>query len=176
MGPAEAVEVTTVLHGMGLAGAVITVLLSVVGSLAAVIVWMQRRADKVYGYRLAERDALNKALTEAASAQQAQAAATSERNQLQDQLSETITSLTQSIALFIERQTVHHEHLVTDQGRMITVIDAIAEAMRNASLTTTGVKDKLDTLLNQLPGMTKELKEHIRELAKDIEDAKRRSR
>lgn len=159
----------------GIAGWIIAVLMGVTTALAGAIVWMQRRADRVYGYRLAERDTLNKALVDAAAAQQAQAAATRDRNQLQQELTETIAALSQSIAMFIERQTIHHEHLVTDADRVRAVIEAIAEAMRNATLQTTGVKDKVDTLLSQVPGMTKEIKEHIKEELKDLVEEFRRA-
>lgn len=160
-------DVTSILPG--LEGWVIAVLMSAVMGLISAVVWMQRRADKIYGYRLAERDTLNKALVDAAAAQQAQASATRDRNQLQDELTETIAALSQSIAMFIERQTIHHEHLVGDQERIAKVIEAIAEAMRNATLQTTGVKDRVETLLNQIPGMSKEIKDHIKELVEDVQ-------
>lgn len=160
----------------GIEGWIIGTLMLVVGSLSGVIVWMQKRADKIYGYRLAERDTANAALNAAASAQQAQASASRERNQLQEELTETINALAASISLFIERQTIHQTHFVADQSKMTTVIEAIADAMRNSALQTTGLKDKIDTLLSQVPGMTKELKDAIKELVEDVQAASHRRR
>lgn len=152
-----------------------TLLFALSGAIGA-IVWMQKRADKIYGYRLAERDTANAALNAAASAQLAQAAASRERNQLQEELTETINALATSISLFIERQTIHQTHFIADQSKMTVVIEAIAEAMRNSALQTTGLKDKVDTLLQQVPGMTKELKDAIKELVEDIQAASVRRR
>lgn len=150
---------------------IIGTLMTVITAETACIVWMQKRADKIYGYRLAERDTANAALNAAAAAQQAQAAATRERNQLQEELTETINALTNSIAIFIEKQTIHHTHLVSDQSRVSQVIEAIAAAMREAAMQSTGVKDKVDVLLAQLPGMSNEIKAHIKELVEDVERA-----
>lgn len=155
----------------GIEGWIIGVLLFTIGSLSGVIVWMQKRADKIYGYRLAERDTANAALNAAASAQQAQATASRERNQLQEELTETIIALSNNIGLFIERQTIHHTHFVADQAKMISVIDAIAAAMREAAMQSTGVKDKVDTLLLQIPGMTREIRDNIKEMVEDVQNA-----
>lgn len=162
-------ELTSLFHPV--AAYIIGTLMSVIAAETACIIWMQKRADKIYGYRLAERDTAHAALNAAATAQQAQASATRERNELQEELTETIQALTNSISIFIEKQTIHHTHLVGDQARVAQVIESIAEAMRNVALNSTGLKDKVDTLLSQFPGMTNEIKQHIHGLVQDFEHA-----
>jgi hypothetical protein len=162
----------------GLPGSIIGTLMGVIVILAGVIVWMQRRADKVYGYRLTERDTLKDALHESATAADAQASATKERNLVLAELSSTIQEQTNAMTLLVERLTMQHGHLVQDQGKTEAVITSIAEAMRNAALTTSGVKQSLDQLLMGIPGITKEIKELVEKLAEEIqrEQSNRRSR
>lgn len=160
----------------GVTGAIIGVLMGVVGVLAAAIVVMQRRADKVYGYRLTERDTLKDALHEAATAIDAQANATRERNVIMDELAQTIRESTQATALLVERLTLQHGHLMSDQDKTATVIASIADAMRNAALQTSGVKQSVDLLVAGVPGMTSELKSHITRALEDVQTASRRAR
>jgi hypothetical protein len=123
----------------------------------------------MYGYRLTERDTLKDALHEAAGAAMAQAQATKERNVVMDELSHTIAEQTIAMTLLVERLTLQHGHLTQDQDRTGAVITSIAEAMRNSTLMTSGVKQSLDQLLMGIPGMTKELKEHIEKLVDDMQ-------
>lgn len=153
----------------GLPGAIIGTLTGVVVILATVIVWMQRRADKVYGYRLQERDTLKDSLHEAAEAINAQATATRERNVIMDELAQTIRESAVATQLLVERLTVQHSHLMQDQDRTGQVITSIAEAMRNAALTTSGVKQSVDLLTAGLPGITSEVKGHITRLLEDVQ-------
>jgi hypothetical protein len=173
----EAAKVVTEVGG--LQGSIIGTLMGVITILAGVIVWMQRRADKVYGYRLTERDTLKDALHESAAAADAQASATKERNQMMDELSSAIGEQTIAMTQLVERLTMQHGHLVQDQDRTGAVISSIAEAMRNAALTTSGVKQSLDQLLMGIPGVTKEIKEHIDKLIDELQreaQSNRRSR
>jgi len=52
------------LESMGIAGGIIFVLMSTVAGLVAYVKTLQAKADKVYGYRLAERDTLSKVLSD----------------------------------------------------------------------------------------------------------------
>jgi hypothetical protein len=160
--PAEIASVAPGIHGT-----IIAVLMSVVGILSGVIVWMQRRADKIYGFRLAERDTANEALNAAAAAQQAQAAASRERNELQEELAETIQALTASITLFIERSTIQHTHMTADQEKQAKVIESISEAMRNVALQSTGMKDRLDSISTNIPALGADVKGHIDRLIRE---------
>lgn len=174
------VDNPTVQEGMKalgpVAGAIIAVLLMCCVATISCIVWMQRRADKVYGYRLAERDKLMEALHAASAGQQAQAAATHQRNALQEELAETIEALTNSIQLFIERSTIHHTHMVGDQGKQHVVIESISQAMRDVAMHTSGLKDNVAALALGLPGMTSDLKSHMDRLTRDVQDAASRRR
>lgn len=160
----------------GVAGSIIGILMGVVTILAGVIVYMQKRADKVYGYRLAERDTLKDALHEATDAANAQAAATRERNVIMDELAHTIQESSQATTLLVERLTFQHSHLMTDQEKTAQVIASISDAMRNAALQTSGVKQSVDLLLQGVPGMTAELKAHIQRALEDVQNASRRAR
>jgi len=155
----------------GVAGSIIGILMGVVVILAGVVVYMQKRADKVYGYRLAERDTLKDALHEAASSALAQAQATRERNVIMDELAHTIQESTQATALLVERLTLQHGHMQADQDRNATVIASIADAMRNAALQSSGVKQSVDLLAAGVPGMTQELKAHITRALEDVREA-----
>ena len=175
---AEAAKVATEVGG--LPGAIIGTLTGVVIILVSAIVYMQRRADKVYGYRLAERDTLGASLHEASTAINNQATATRERNIVMDELAETIRESTQANLLLVERLTLQHEFLAGEHGKTATVIASIAEAMRNAVLQTSGVKQSVDGLLMGVPGMTKELRDHIEKLVNEVRaaaqtEARRRS-
>lgn len=158
----------------GVPGYIISILMGVIVILSGVIVYMQKRADKVYGYRLAERDTLKDALHGAEAAALAQAAATRERNQIMDELAKTIQESTQATTLLVERLTFQHTHLVTDQEKTGQVIASIADAMRNAALQTSGVKQSVDLLLQGVPGMTAEIKAHIQRALEDVQNASRR--
>jgi hypothetical protein len=160
----------------GVAGSIIAILMGVVTILAGVIVYMQKRADKIYGYRLTERDTLKDSLHEAATAITSQASATRERNVIMDELAQTIRESTQATALLVERLTVQHAHLLTDQDRTGSVIASIADAMRNAALQTSGVKQSVDLLVAGVPGITTELKAHITRALEDVQTATKRAR
>lgn len=60
--------VKEVLKEMGTEGAIISVLMGAISILCGVIAIMYNRANKIYGYRLKERDILNEALTSATTA------------------------------------------------------------------------------------------------------------
>lgn len=157
----------------GIAGSIIGVLMGVVGILAGVIVIMQRRADKIYGYRLAERDTLKDALHEAAQAINAQANAAKERNKLLEDLAETISAQTIASTLLVERLTLQHDHLSADSDKTGTVITSVADAMRNVALQSSGIQQKIDQLLLGVPGISKEIKELFEKLLREVQDAAR---
>jgi hypothetical protein len=152
----------------GLPGAIIGTLMTVIGALVATIVFMQRRADKIYGYRLVERDVLNKALSEASAAMHAQTQTTRERNEIMEELADTIRQSTNVITMMVERMTIQHEHMTLDQSKTGMVIAAIADAMRNNTMQMTGVKQSTDNLASSLPNVIKEIRDLCDRMLNDV--------
>jgi peptidoglycan hydrolase CwlO-like protein len=135
--------VTDTLRNMGPAGAAISVMLTAVTALVGAVVFQWTQANKVYGYRPAERDALNKALTDSSAAINAFTKIHEERNEKVSELVDVIT-----------RQTIGLEHLKTqfdDQKECIKdqtkVIGSLAEAVR----TSTGILTDTRNYIQQLP-------------------------
>lgn len=121
------------LKEMGLAGTIISVLMTVVGILSGVIAKQYQDAQKVYKYRLAERDTLNKALSD-------NTAILAELSKVMQQRNDTTADLSENIS----RQAIMFEALrdagksnfavyKDDQHRIEDVVGAIAEAMRNVT-------------------------------------------
>ncbi|GAC1325883.1 MAG: hypothetical protein NVSMB28_21250 [Collimonas sp.] len=78
------------LKNSGGAGAIIAVLMAVIVTLSEVIRRMYNTANEVYGYRLAERDVLNKALTDNSAVLAALNRAIEQRNNISDELTDAI--------------------------------------------------------------------------------------
>lgn len=135
--------VTSVLKDMGPAGAAISVLLTAVGALAGANIFQYKQGNKVYGYRLAERDTLNKALTDSSAALNASTKVAEERNEIISELADVTA-----------RQTIGLEHLKTqceDTKKLVEkqtdVISSLAEAHR----TNTGIITDTRNWIQQLP-------------------------
>jgi hypothetical protein len=77
--------------------------------------------------------------------------------------------------LLIERLTLQHDHITDQQEKTEVVITSIANAMREAALQTSGVKQMLDQFLLQgLPGITNEMKAVISNGIREVNDAAHR--
>lgn len=100
--------VIRILESMGVAGAIIFVLMSVIGVLAGVIRVMYNHSNKVYGYRLAERDTLKDALANASNVLANVLKATEDRNDLTQELGDLIAK--QSAAFELLKVTVLAEY------------------------------------------------------------------
>lgn len=118
------------LKTMGPAGAAISVLLTFILALAASVGAMWRHSNKVYGYRLAERDTLNKALTDSTAAIKSMTRATDERNKVTEELAAAINAQANAGARLGDRQQMQHEVLKDEVQRQGMVISAGAEATR----------------------------------------------
>ena len=79
------------LEAMGVSGAIISALLAAVSALASANVFQYLQANKVYKYRLAERDTLNKALTDASKVLADMLKVTEERNEINEEQAELIS-------------------------------------------------------------------------------------
>jgi hypothetical protein len=104
-----------ILADMGFAGVVIFVQFTAIAGLVAYVKSMQGKADKVYGYRLSERDTLNKVLTDTAHVIEGIVKANEERNDLTEEQAGLIRE---------------YENIKDHNGSMGQIIAAMAEAIR----------------------------------------------
>lgn len=131
LGAGDTVFVGEQLKGMGVAGAIIIVLMGVITIMGGVIAIQWKHSNKVYGYRLAERDTLNAALNDSKNALSAMLSATKERNEITDELAEVIAKQAASFEQLSDRIRLHYERLVDDNSRLNMVVSAISESVRN---------------------------------------------
>jgi len=122
--------VTGVLQTMGVAGAIISVLMGVVAVLSTVIVFQYKHAMKVYGFRLSERDVLNAALTSSTSAIKENAELVEQRNKALVELSVAMRELSGSLEQLRDRVSLQYEFLTREMDRQAQVVSAVAEANR----------------------------------------------
>lgn len=147
----DSVFVGGVLREMGIHGAIIMVLMGVITLMGAAIALMYRQSNKVYGYRLAERDdVLNAALNDSKNALTAMLSATKERNEITDELQEVIGKQAAAFDALAERIRMHYERLVDDNARMNMVVSAISEAVRTLVGVSTDTRNKADLLARSL--------------------------
>jgi len=130
LGAGDTIFVGETLKGMGVAGAIIIVLMGVITVLSAVIALLWKHSNKVYGYRLAERDVLNAALNDSKTALYAMLAETKERNEITEELADVVSKQASAFDALSERIRMHYERLIDDNSRMNLVVNAISEAMR----------------------------------------------
>jgi hypothetical protein len=127
--------VNSTLKEMGVAGAAISVLLTAVSGLVAAVVFQWRQANKVYGFRLAERDTLNKALTDNTAAINAMVRATEERNRVTQELAAAIAKQATAFERVNDRLEFYHE----DNREKLTDIRKVIEVMSEAVRVNTGM-------------------------------------
>lgn len=122
--------VTKALEGLGVAGAIITVLMTTIGALCSVIVAQWKHSNKVYGYRLQERDTLNKALSDSSRVLADLVRVSDERNELTEEQAELLSE--QATALELLRNTVLNQYEVIrdHQQASVQAVASIAEALR----------------------------------------------
>jgi hypothetical protein len=147
MGAGDAVFVSKTLLGMGVDGAIITVLMAVITCLAGVIVIQWKLANKIYGYRLAERDTLNKALTDSTSSLRDMFKAAEERNEIIDNLSDVIEKQAVAFESVAERIKMQYEVMRDDQKACSAVVTALSESVRTVAAGVEGVKSGLPTIV-----------------------------
>jgi hypothetical protein len=133
--------VVDILKGMGLAGAIIFVLMGVIVVLGGVIRVMYLHANKVYGYRLAERDTLKDALANASHVLEAVLEATKDRNELTKELAKLIAE--QSAAFELLKVTVMSEYAsIREYNSVMTqAVATQAESLRQLTSLVTDHKN-----------------------------------
>jgi len=122
------------LEGMGVAGGIIFVLLATVAGLVAYVRSLQAKADKVYGYRLQERDTLNKALTDAASAIAEMLEATEDRNDLTEEQAKLIEKQSQAFELLKVTILAQYDNIRDHNSASAQAVMSLAEAVRTLTM------------------------------------------
>lgn len=122
-----------ILESMGIAGAIIFVLLLAVSGLVAYIKSLHTKADKVYGYRLAERDTLNKTLSDTAKVLEDVLEQVEERNVLTEQQAELIAKQAQAFELLKVTVISQYDHLREHNNGSAQVVASMADAIRTLS-------------------------------------------
>lgn len=119
-----------ILESLGLPGVVIFFLLLAVLGLVAYIKNLQTKADKVYGYRLAERDTLNKALTDTAKVLEDVLEQVEERNLLTEQQAELITKQAQAFEILKVTILSQYDNIHDYNRASASAVTAMADAIR----------------------------------------------
>lgn len=134
----------------GPASAFIGMLVTAIGALATAVGLQWKQANKVYGYRLAERDTLRDALNGATKAQEAHTRATEERNRVTEELADAMRALAAAFDRLNERLTMQHDHHKEhdrDHLRLIeaqtATIGSLAEALRVNTGIVTDIRNHL---------------------------------
>jgi hypothetical protein len=125
--------IVKILEGMGVAGAIIFVLLTTVVALVGYIRSMQARADKIYGYRLQERDTLNKALTDNAEILKDMLRVTEERNDLTEEQAKLIERQSQAFELLKVTVLAQYESIRDHNSSSTQAVTAMSEAIRTVA-------------------------------------------
>lgn len=150
------------LEGMGIAGGIIFVLLLTVGALAAVVRSMQAKADKIYGYRLAERDALNKALTDAASVLREMLKVQEDRNELIEEQAKLIEKQAQAFEILKLTILAQYDNIRDHNAATAATIAAMAEAVRTHTMMLTENRQIAAGHVNDVSRTISELSTNLR--------------
>jgi hypothetical protein len=158
--------ITTLLKDMGVAGGIIFVLMTVVTIMSEVIRRLIQHASKVYGYRLTERDTLNKALTDTAKVLADMLEATKDRNDLTEDQADLIAKQSQAFEILKLTILGQYDNIKNNNTAVAQSVTAMAEAIRAL---TSLVNDNRHVVTNQvtevkqaISGATAEIKEAIR--------------
>ena len=134
----------------GPAYAFISMMAGTIVVLAGAVGVQWKQANKVYGYRLAERDTLRDALNASTKAQEAQTRATEERNRVTEELTQAIRDLASAFDRQNEREKLQQEHEARERSRdevhsaaMVATISSLAEALRNNTGIVTDIRSHL---------------------------------
>lgn len=138
------------LKDMGAAGAAISVLLTAVSALVAANVFQYKHGNKVYGYRLAERDTLNAALASSTTSRDKHTKATEDLKDAIEDLADAYKAQAAAFDRLTDRQEMQHETLVNEIQRHGMVISSVAEAMRTLNGSVTEVRNGMTQTLQIL--------------------------
>jgi ABC-type multidrug transport system fused ATPase/permease subunit len=123
-----------ILIGMGVAGAVIFILMVVIVFLVGKIVSMQKQADKIYGFRLQERDRYNETVTGATTVLRDMLKSQEERNELIEEQAKLIERQSQGFEILKITVLAQYDTIRDHNGVMAATIGSMAEAIRTLTM------------------------------------------
>jgi hypothetical protein len=126
--------VIEILKGLGGAGAVIFVLMLTVTGLVAYVKSLHAKADKVYGYRLAERDTYNKTLTDTAKVLEGIIRVSEERNQINEEQADLILKQSHALDLLKTSVVSQYDNIRDHNSASSQTVGALAEAVRSLTM------------------------------------------
>lgn len=125
--------IVEILKSLGLAGAVIFFLLLTTAGLVAYIRTLHAKADKVYGYRLTERDTLNKTLSDTARVLEDVLQSANERNELTEEQAELIAKQAAAFELLKVTVLAQYDNIKDHNSTTAQVVSSMADAIRSLS-------------------------------------------
>lgn len=154
-----------ILQGMGVEGAIIFVLLTMLSGAITTIVILLKHSNKVYGYRLEERDKLNEVLSNTARVLGDILKVTEERNQLTSEQADLLRE--QTVEFVVLKATVlgqfeaiknNHAHAMDTYKASVEAVSKMADALRVIH----------DLVLNNRQSVA----EHIQSVRQQLADAR----
>lgn len=127
------------LASMGVAGAIIFVLMTVIAGLLTANVLQWRHSNKVYGYRLQERDVLRDALNDSKHTLADVLKGMQDRNEITEELSDVIKGHTGAFMQLKAVIELHYDMMKQDKSRGEQVASAIGESLRTLTATVAGM-------------------------------------
>jgi len=176
MGAGDVVFVAEQVRAAGIYGAIILVLMMVVGVLSGVIAVQWRHSNKVYGYRLAERDTLNKTISESKTAMREMLASMEDRNDITKELSAVIQKQAATFEILIERFRNWFDNMEKEHVRQAAVIAAQAEAMRQIVGIITDCRNAITNTQTDVSEIKRVMPTFLQELKVVIDTLPRRAR
>lgn len=148
--------IVNVLEKGGLWGAIVFVLLTAVIGLVAYVKSLQAKADKVYGYRLAERDTLNKTLSDSSKVLEGIIKANEDRNLLIEDQADLILRQSHAFELLKTSVLAQYDNIKDHNSASSMAVAAMADAIRalngmlleNRNLSTVYVNDVKERMSN----------------------------
>lgn len=145
--------VTDTLSGMGLAGAVITVLMAVVTSLAGAIIVMFRINNKLHAERKAENALVIKVIENVNNSLTKLADSTDDRNVVTEALADAIKVQAATFELVNQRIEFYHNGNIEKLGGIDKVVAAMSEAVRVSNGTVSLIRDGVGTIASNISDM-----------------------
>lgn len=131
------------LETLGAAGTFISLMATAIVALASAVGIQWRQANKVYGYRLTERDTLKDALNGNTKAMADQTEAAKERNRVIEDLAEAVEKLAVAFDRMNDRLVYQYEQTRDQRRDEVQVISEMAQAVRTQTAMLTDVRNRL---------------------------------
>lgn len=163
--------IVKILEKMEVPGAIIFVLLLTVGALIAYIRSMQAKADKVYGYRLQERDTLNKTLSDTAKVLEDMLKGTEDRNDLTEEQARLIEKQSQAFELLKVTILAQYENIRDHNSAAYQAVTAMAEAIRTLTSIVTENRTIAHGHVQNVQGTLSDVKNEMVKAIREASDA-----